>query len=112
MWEIIRSILLSLLFALVCIIGAGALKTYKQQILKTIADLVQSAENAVAGSGMGTEKKAKVIAQLEAMGITVTKKISKLIDDTVTYLNDKGAWLTSDATDKLKDAVGAVIADE
>lgn len=55
--ETIKEILLALVAAMVCGIGSYLLRQYKQNILTMIADLVQKAEEAVQGSGMGAEKK-------------------------------------------------------
>ena len=92
MLDIIKNIVMLLVLALVCAIGAGLLKTRKQQILSTTTDLIQKAEQAVQGTGLGAEKKALVIAQLEAMGIKVNVWLDKEIDNIVDWLNTKGAW--------------------
>jgi hypothetical protein len=101
MSETIKDILLALILALVCGIGAGLLKGYKKSILATVASLVQKAENAVQGSGMGAEKKKLVIAQLEAAGVKVNAWLDKAIDDIVAQLNEKNAWFTENAKDGL-----------
>ena len=67
------------------------------RILDRVTDLVNRAEEAVQGSGMGAEKKAIVIAQLEAAGIRVTAWLSNQIDAIVAALNASGAWLASQA---------------
>ncbi len=105
MLETIKDIALTLVLAGVCAIGAYIIKGNKQKILETVTDLVQRAENTVQGSGMGAEKKAKVIAQLEAMGIKVTASVSAAVDSVVTYLNEKGGWLAESAVDTAKDAL-------
>jgi len=105
MVETLQSIGLALVLALVCAIGAWLLKNKKQQILATVTSLVQEAENTIQGSGMGDEKKAKVVAQLEAMGIKVNAWLSTQIDNIVAYLNTKSAWFTSNAAAEAKAAV-------
>lgn len=92
MFDIIKNIIMLLILAGVCAILAGLLKSNKRQILATVTDLIQRAEQAVTGSGMGAEKKKMVIAQLEAMGIKVTAWLSTQIDNIVTQLNGRGAW--------------------
>ena len=59
MTEAIKEILTALIFAGVCAIGAYVLKIRKQQILATITDLIQKAESAITGSGMGAEKESQ-----------------------------------------------------
>lgn len=81
------------LFALGCLMLATLLKSYRARILQYTADLVNKAEQAVQGSGMGEEKKALVIAQLEAAGIHVNRWLANWIDRTVDVLNANGAWL-------------------
>ena len=112
MWEAIKDIVLTLVLVMVCAIGAYIIKSYKQRILEVITDLVQKAENAVKGSGMGTEKKAKVIAQLEAMGIKATVWVSDAIDKIVAYLNKKSGWLASSAVDTAQDALESATSSE
>jgi len=75
-----------------CAILATVLAARKQAILALIADLVQRAEQAVQGSGMGAEKKKVVIAQLEAAGVKMAAWMSTAIDEIVAQLNDRNAW--------------------
>ena len=107
MWDVIKEILTALIFAGVCAIGAYILKLRKQELLATVTDLIQKAETAITGSGMGAEKKAKVIAQLEAMGIKVNSWISSEIDIIVEYLNEKSGWFADEATDTAEAAIDA-----
>lgn len=97
MLDILKDIIIALILAGVCAIGAWLLKTRKQQILAIVTDLIQKAEQALQGSGLGAEKKAMVIAQLEAMGIKVTAWIDTEIDAIVFWLNMKGAWYAGEA---------------
>lgn len=108
MTEAIKEILTALIFAGVCAICAYVLKIRKQQILATVTDLIQKAESAITGSGMGAEKKAKVIAQLEAMGIKVNSWLSTEIDAIVKYLNEKSGWFADEATDAAEEAINTV----
>lgn len=108
MLETLKDIALALILAGTCAIGAYVMKSYKQKILETVTDLVQKAEDAIQGSGMGTEKKAKVVAQLEAMGIKVTSWVNAAIDSVVAYLNEKSGWFADSATDTAKEAVQTV----
>lgn len=78
-------------------VAATSLRMYKQAILDRVTDLVNRAEEAIQGSGMGAEKKAIVLAQLEAAGIRVTAWLSNQIDAIVAALNASGAWLASQA---------------
>lgn len=71
-------------------IGGYLIEKYGKQVLKnTVNSLVQMAEVAVEGSGLGEAKKEWVIKQLEATGIKVNKKVDKLIDDLVEIMNKK-----------------------
>lgn len=108
MSEVIKDILTALIFAGVCAIGAYILKMRKQEILSIVTDLIQKAETAVTGSGMGAEKKAKVVAQLEAMGIKVNTWLSAQIDLIVKYLNEKSGWFADEATDAAEEAINTV----
>ena len=112
MLETLQSIAIALVLAGVCGIGAWLLKTKKQQILATVTNLIQEAEQAAQGSGLGADKKAKVTAQLEAMGITVNTWLSAQIDSIVAYLNTKGAWFTANATTAAGTAVQGVAKNE
>lgn len=103
MLEIIKDLVLLLILAGICVIGAYILKAKKQEIRKIATDLVQKAELAITGSGMGAEKKAKVIAQLQAMGIKVDAWLDTEIDAIVAYLNAKAGWLVGEAVDGVSD---------
>lgn len=81
------------ILALGCIILALLLRDHKAAVLQYAAQLVQSAEQAIQGSGMGAAKKALVLAQLEAAGIRVSVWLSAAIDKIVDHLNANGAWL-------------------
>lgn len=81
------------ILALGCIILALLLRDHKATILQYAAQLVQGAEVAIQGGGMGTAKKALVLAQLEAAGIRVNVWLSTAIDKIVDHLNASGAWL-------------------
>ena len=87
-------VLYAILVAVIYIISF-VLRSNKKRILASITQLVQQAEGAIRGSGMGEEKKALVIAQLTAMGVNVTAWVDKMIDAIVALLNEKHAWLTA-----------------
>lgn len=93
--ENIMEIMQFAIFALACFTLALVLKTYRDRILRFTADLINKAEDTVKGSGMGPEKKALVIAQLEAAGIRVTTWLANWIDDTVDFLNNTGGWFAT-----------------
>ena len=99
MLETIKEIAIALALTLSCAAGAYILKTYKNSILAAILTLVNEAEEKITASGMGEEKKAKVIAQLEAMGIKVTAWVSAEIDNVVAQLNEKSGWFTASISD-------------
>lgn len=86
-------IILTGILALGCIIMALLLRDHKAAILQYAAQLVQGAEQAIQGSGMGAAKKALVLAQLRAAGIQVNAWLSAAIDSIVEQLNAHGAWL-------------------
>ena len=79
--------------ALGCIILSLLLRNHKAAVLQYAAQLVQSAEQAIQGSGMGAAKKALVLAHLEAAGIHINTWLSVAIDKMVQHLNESGAWL-------------------
>lgn len=79
--------------ALGCIILALLLRDHKAAVLQYAAQLVQGAEQAIQGSGMGPAKKALVVAQLQAAGVRVNAWLSDAIDSIVAQLNAHGAWL-------------------
>ena len=105
MLDSLKDIAIALTLAGVCAIGAWILRSRKQQILMTATDLIQKVENAVRGSGMGEDKKAKVVAQLEVMGVRVTSWLDRQIDKIVAYLNEKSAWFTDDAADMAEETI-------
>ena len=85
------------LLALGCFVAALLIKYNRSGILRYAAELVNAAEVAIQGSGMGAEKKALVLAQLEAAGIRINTWLSVAIDRIVEHLNDTGAWMASQA---------------
>lgn len=89
----LQSLALTLILAILCGTLGWLVKTNKQRILEYTSQLIQKAENAVQGSGMGEAKKKLVVAQLEAAGIRVTSWLSSQIDAIVGTLNSRGAWL-------------------
>ncbi len=96
--DAIQGILLSAILAILCGLGAYILNANKKSVLRLISDLVQKAEAAVQGSGLGAEKKAWVITQLEAAGVKVTGWVSTEIDAVVRLLNEKSGWRIGDRT--------------
>ena len=95
------------ILALGCIILSLLLRDHKSAILQYAAQLVQSAEQAIQGSGMGTAKKALVLAQLRAAGIQVNAWLSAAIDQIVAQLNAHGAWLAQQTEQAVAGQVGA-----
>ena len=81
--------------ALACFILAILVKDNRQHVLQYTAELIQKAETAVQGSGMGHEKKALVIAQLQAAGVHVSAWLDNQIDVIVAALNSTGSWLAT-----------------
>lgn len=81
--------------ALACFILAVLLKGNRQAVLQYATDLINRAETAIQGSGMGADKKALVIAQLQAAGIKVSSWLDHEIDVIVATLNKSGAWLAT-----------------
>ena len=105
MLETLKDIVIALTFALACYLAGYVLKLKKQQILAITQELIQKAEKSVNGSGMGVEKKALVVAQLEAMGIKANTWLDKEIDNIVSWLNEKGAWYADSAGDAAANTV-------
>ena len=81
------------ILAIGCIILALLLRDHKATVLQYAQHLVQGAEQAIQGSGMGPAKKALVIAQLRAAGSEGNAWRSAAIDSIVSQLNAHGAWL-------------------
>lgn len=106
--ENIMTMLEFAVFSLVCFTLAMALKIYKSRILQYTTDLIDRAEAAIKGSGMGEAKKALVIAQLEAAGIRVTTWLDKQIDIIVATLNANGAWLAAQTKQHISGLGGAL----
>lgn len=90
----LQSLALTLILAILCGTLGWLVKTNKQRILEYTSQLIQKAEKAVQGTKMGAERKAIVVAQLEAAGISVNSWLSSQIDAIVETLNSKGAWLS------------------
>ena len=93
MLENLQNLALTLILAILCGTVGWLVRTNKQRILAEAALLIQKAESAIQGSGLGAEKKALVVAQLAAAGVTVNSWLSAQIDTIVATLNSKGAWL-------------------
>jgi hypothetical protein len=51
---------------------------------------------------MGIRKKEIVVAQLKAIGVVVNDRVSKMIDNVASALNEKDAWLLTQAKDDIK----------
>ena len=79
--------------ALGCFILAILIKGNRQAVLQLATDLINKAESTI--QGMGADKKALVIAQLQAAGIKVTSWLDHQIDVIVATLNKTGAWLAT-----------------
>ena len=99
--EHFQKILLLMIFSTLCGLAAYVVRVNKQRILQLTTDLINRAEEVVQGSGMGAEKKALVIAQLEAAGVRVTAWLDKQIDFMVAAFNAHGAWLAKKAQGKI-----------
>lgn len=98
-------IIVLMCFALLCLVLAQLVKSNRQRILQAVERLVQEAEEAIQGSGMGAEKKAYVIDRLEAGGVAVNEWLSTQIDIIVAALNSKGAWTAG----KIAESVGSQV---
>lgn len=90
---------------LLCLVLAQLIKSNRQRVLQTVERLVQEAEEAIQGSGLGQEKKAYVIDRLEAGGVAVNEWLSAQIDFIVAALNSKGAWTAA----KIAESVGGAV---
>ena len=98
-------IIVLMCFALLCLVLAQLIKSNRQRVLQTVEGLVQEAEEAIQGSGMGAEKKSYVIDRLEAGGVAVNQWLSSQIDIVVAALNSKGAWTAA----KLAESIGGAV---
>lgn len=102
----IQEIIMTLILAAVCGLAAYLIRENKQRILQLTTELINRAEEAVQGSGMGAEKKQMVIAQLEAAGVRVTAWLSREIDFIVETLNARGAWLAKKTQENISGMAG------
>lgn len=93
----ILDVLVYAMAALLCTVLACIIKLNRSEVLQYTQQLIQSAEQAIQGSGMGATKKALVVAQLEAAGVRVTEWLDGQIDIIVDTLNAHGAWLAGQA---------------
>lgn len=98
-------IIVAMCLMLLCLVLAEIIKSNRQRVLQTVERLVQEAENAIQGSGLGSEKKAYVIDRLEAGGVAVNEWLSAQIDFIVAALNSKGAW----TAEKLAESIGGAV---
>lgn len=98
-------IIVAMCFVLICLVLSEIIKSNRQRILQTVEGLVQEAEEAIQGSGLGQEKKAYVIYRLEAGGVAVNAWLSKQIDFIVAALNSKGAWTAA----KIAENIGSQV---
>lgn len=105
MEDFIMKILLALILATGCAILSYVLKERKSRILNEVSQLIQKAEAVIQGSGMGSEKKRLVLAQLEVMNVKATAWLSTAIDDIVAALNERQAWFTENAKDTLSEGM-------
>lgn len=100
-FDLAADIIVLVMFAIALKMASTALKSNKETVATTISgmalNLIQQAENAVKGSGMGEEKKALVLKNLDAAGVKITQEVEELIDEIVDKLNQTGAWLISEA---------------
>lgn len=103
-------------FIIAAILGLVAtwLRSRKKAILKKTETLILWAETQIRGSGMGVEKKALVIAKLKEDGVSVTKWLSKAIDNTVAFLNSTSGWIkeSADVEGTVKNLANKVKGDE
>ena len=88
----LRDILYVVIIAVIVLMARYGLPWLGKFIkIRIIDKLVAAAEQKIKGSGMGTEKKAEVIAQLEALHIKVDDFIDNMIEAAVYALNTKKA---------------------
>lgn len=99
-------IVVSGIYLIAIVLLATLLRNHKASVLQYTAQLIQSAEQAIQGSNMGAEKKALVIAQLQAAGIEVNAWLSAAIDKIVEQLNAHGAWLAQQTKQAVAGQVG------
>ena len=107
----ILEILFTALLALCCFVAALLIRNNRAAVLQYTAQLINAAEQAVVGSGMGKSKKALVIAQLQAAGIHVDRWLAAQIDYIVATLNSTGAWLAAQAKQHAADLQSDAAAD-
>jgi hypothetical protein len=97
MKEYILEILTSLALAGAAAAVAWAVKNRKAQIKAALLGLIQQAETGIRGSGLGAEKKAWVLEQLELIEGQLPGWVDSAVDKLVALLNEKNAWLTQKA---------------
>lgn len=108
MKETIMNLLTYLALAGAAAAMAWALKNRKQQIKSSLVSLIQQAETAIQGVGLGSEKKAWVMEQLELIEGKIPEWVDSAIDQLVTVLNEKDAWLTNKASETASGALDTI----
>ena len=86
----IAEIIVLMCFALLCLVLAQLIKSNRQRILQAVERLVQEAEEAIQGSGMGAEKKAYVINWLAEHGVTLDETRLDAMIEAAVYDLKKG----------------------
>jgi len=109
MFDILKQIFMVIAIALGCAGLAYLLNASITKIKTAINTFVREVEEKVQGSGLGEEKKAKVIAQLKTCGIWVNKWVEKMIDKAVAILNEQSAWLINETKDDIEDVKQEII---
>ena len=102
MLDIIKDLAFYVMAAGLLLIVAYLLKSNKQNMINTILQLIQQAEETIQGSGLGAEKKAAVIEQLQILYKNVPPWVSDKIDELVAILNAKQAFFSEKAKEVTK----------
>jgi len=108
-WFTVKEVLLNLVTYL-ALAGAAAavawaVKNRRGNIKAALISLIQQAETVIQGTGLGPEKKAWVLEQLELIEGNVPRWVDKAIDELVSMLNDKRAWLVQKAEETASGAI-------
>jgi hypothetical protein len=102
MKDIMISILLLTIITTIARIVLPKFEVFVQWLIKR---LVNFAEKKVKGSGMGEDKKVKVLKWLKWFGIKSSSIVDTLIDSAVDVMNSKGCDITSNVQNDIGDKV-------
>lgn len=101
-----RDIMLSaLILTILSIVARTVLPKIKIFVKWIIKVCVNFAEKKIKGSGLGEQKKAKVLKWLKWFGISANSFINELIENAVDVMNSKKSDVKDDIVDDITDGI-------